>query len=136
MGIYFILLALSLVAPEVAYESSVTNIQQELSSRYSPSIQLAVEQPLTLPIPEILQKIALCESGGKHFTETGEVLRGTHNPDDIGKYQINEKFWGKKAQSLGFNIYTEEGNEGMALELYNRYKTKPWVWSKECWNKA
>ena len=85
--------------------------------------------------PAILEKIAYCESRGRQFDENGEVIRGEHNPDDIGKYQINLENWGAEAKKLGFDLFTEEGNRAMALELYRRQGTRPWFWSKHCWSK-
>ena len=86
------------------------------------------------PVYEILEKIAVCESQGKHFDDDGNVLIG-QNKYDVGKYQINAKYWQELAEKLGYDIYTEEGNKAMALELYKRYGTKPWKWSKKCWSK-
>jgi len=85
-------------------------------------------------VPLIFEKIAYCESKGKHFEEDGTVVRGV-NKHDIGKYQINEKYWQKFAEKLGHDIYTEEGNEAMALVLHERYGTEPWNSSKKCWSK-
>lgn len=135
MAIYLkiALLALSFAFPQTAYESELGTV----SSAPSSSAKQVIEQPVVLPaaeIPEILKKIAFCESRDRQFDEDGSVLRG-HNPDDIGKYQINEKIWGQYAQKLGFDLHTEEGNEAMALQLYQRYHTKPWVWSQKCWSK-
>lgn len=86
-------------------------------------------------VPEILERIAMCESQGKHLGEDGNVLLGTINKHDIGKYQINALYWDESAKDLGMDIYTEEGNEAFAMELYDRYGTSPWKWSKKCWNK-
>lgn len=125
------LVSLSLLFPQIAYESEAVITASEPAR---PSYQAVVEHPTAPPMPLILQKIAECESRGRQFNDDGTVLRGVHNQDDIGKYQINEKIWGGKARMLGFDLYTEEGNEAMALELYRRYSTEPWIWSKQCWN--
>ncbi|OGF62551.1 hypothetical protein A2662_02005 [Candidatus Giovannonibacteria bacterium RIFCSPHIGHO2_01_FULL_45_33] len=85
-------------------------------------------------IPAVLGRIAMCESQGKQHDEDGNILLGTVNKYDIGKYQINALYWDDEAKSLGLDIYTEEGNEAFALELYDRYGTSPWKWSKKCWN--
>lgn len=85
-----------------------------------------------LPIPRELEEIARCESRNRQFDESGKVLRGS-NTHDVGKYQINIKYWGTEAKKLGFDLFTEEGNEAMALEIYRRHKTDPWIWSKPCW---
>ncbi|KKT29965.1 hypothetical protein A3G55_03340 [Candidatus Giovannonibacteria bacterium RIFCSPLOWO2_12_FULL_44_25] len=84
--------------------------------------------------PEILEKIAFCESQGRHFDENGKVLIGGINKHDIGKYQINSLYWRELAERLGYDIEAEEGNEAMAIELYRRYGTAPWKWSKKCWS--
>ena len=86
-------------------------------------------------VPEILKKIAQCESGGNQFNPDGTVLRGIENPDDIGKFQINEYYHLAMARKLGYDIYTEEGNTRYALYLYSASGTSPWNWSKHCWGK-
>lgn len=83
--------------------------------------------------PRILAIIADCESGGEHFNSDGSVKRGRVNSYDIGKYQINVKIWGKKASQLGYDIFTEQGNELMARWIYENYGTSPWNLSKKCW---
>jgi hypothetical protein len=40
--------------------------------------------------------------------------------------QINEDTWLKKSQSLGYNIYTTEGNLGFALWLFQKEGFRPW----------
>ena len=84
---------------------------------------------------EVLMKIALCESGGNQFNKDGSILRGKENPQDIGKWQINEYWNGAKARELGFDIYTLDGNYAMASWLYDKNGTKDWNWSKHCWDK-
>ena len=86
-------------------------------------------------IPAVLQRIAICESQGKDFDDNGRILKGGYNKYDIGKYQINVLYWGDLAKELGIDIYTPEGNEAMALEIYNRHGSAPWKWSKKCWDK-
>ncbi|MEK7085282.1 MAG: hypothetical protein AAB904_02000 [Patescibacteria group bacterium] len=97
----------------------------------APVVEKAEEVPA---IPDVLEKIAACESRGRHFDKNGNVLRGV-NKHDIGKYQINVNYWGDLARELGHDIFTEEGNEKMALAIYHKYGTKPWKWSKHCWSK-
>lgn len=118
--------------PFVAYEKGIPTI----SSPPTPSQgieSLLLEAPKSPPIPPVLHRIAECESGGKHFDEHNRVVRGV-NPNDIGKYQINVVVWGEEAAGQGIDIYTEEGNEAMALMLYSRYDTRPWRSSQTCWD--
>ncbi|KKQ83294.1 MAG: hypothetical protein UT07_C0006G0002 [Parcubacteria group bacterium GW2011_GWB1_38_8] len=82
-----------------------------------------------------LPVIAQCESGGRQFDEDGNLIR---NPESsaIGKYQIMASLHEKRAESLGFDIRTEEGNEGYARHLYQESGTQHWEAdqrSKGCW---
>lgn len=80
-------------------------------------------------IPPILLKIAKAESGNRHFDSQGNVVKGKVNNKDIGKFQLNETVWGKKAKELGYDIYTEKGNEQMALWIFEHYGSVPWKFS-------
>lgn len=84
----------------------------------------------------VMDRIAKCESGGKHTDSTGQVLMrsNTNKTVDVGKYQINS-VWFKKATELGFNITREEDNEQFAYWLYENRGTVDWYPSKDCWNK-
>ncbi|MBI2023559.1 hypothetical protein HYT01_03295 [Candidatus Giovannonibacteria bacterium] len=86
-----------------------------------------------IKLPEILEKIAFCESGGRQVDDKGRVIIGAINKSDIGKYQINKEYWLALAEDLGHDIYTEEGNLAMALVLYEKYGTAPWKSSEKCW---
>ncbi len=92
-------------------------------------------QPVVSDIPEVLHQIAVCESGDRQFEDNGSVKRGIINKKDVGKYQINEKYHLEDSKKMGYDIYTEEGNERYALYLYKMEGTAPWIASKSCWNK-
>jgi hypothetical protein len=85
----------------------------------------------------ILDRIATCESGGKHYGKTGQVLMvGNQNGSvDVGKYQINVSVWGKKATELGLNLTDEKDNKAMAEFIYANRGTEDWYASKHCWSK-
>lgn len=86
-------------------------------------------------IPEILERISICESNGRQFNEDGTVVRGKVNPLDVGKFQINLYYHEAEARRLGFDLFTEEGNTNYALYLYEHEGTAPWNWSSACWSK-
>lgn len=92
------------------------------------------EVPIQAPV---LERIAKCESGGSQFDKNGQLtLNGNKDGSvDIGKFQINNKYWGKKAKELGYDLTKEKDNEAFAQYLYTNYGTDAWVWSKKCWNK-
>ena len=84
-------------------------------------------------IPLELYYVALCESGNRQFDDEGNVIRGKLNPNDIGRWQINETYNGQQARELGYDIYTDEGNYLMAMYLYRKNGLSDWGWSKSCW---
>lgn len=109
-----------------------------LELRVETNLNSNLEAPETTPapvLPSVLENIAWCESRNRHYDKNGKVLRGEKNPYDIGKYQINVLYWGNEAKKLGIDLHTEEGNEAMALAIYQKYGTAPWKWSKSCWSK-
>ncbi len=69
----------------------------------------------------------------KEYDEDGSVLHGHQNSGDIGMAQINAPLWEAKAINLGFDIYTAEGNLGMAKWIFDHYGSQPWFWSEHCW---
>jgi len=84
----------------------------------------------------ILDKIARCESPTGHWKNGQVSFNGNKDGStDIGKYQINDRIWGKKATELGYNLTVEKDNEAMAHWIYENRGTEDWVWSKKCWNK-
>ncbi|MDP3934617.1 MAG: hypothetical protein Q8Q46_00095 [Candidatus Giovannonibacteria bacterium] len=115
----------------LAMVSALFSFPQSIPAQKQPESSLPAENRVAY---EMLKKIAACESQSRHFDDNGNVLVGA-NRYDIGKYQINAIYWQSLAEKLGYDIYTEEGNKAMAMELYRRYGTGPWHWSKKCWNK-
>jgi hypothetical protein len=109
------------------------------SSARSPVPQAVHATPVVIVqedrLPPVLHRIAQCESRGRHFTPDGRVVRGTRHPQDLGLFQINTVVWGKKAQELGYDLRTPEGNTHMARYLFENYGSVPWQSSAACWNR-
>jgi hypothetical protein len=85
----------------------------------------------------ILVNIAACESTFRQYdAKTGDVLHGKVDSQDIGVMQINQKYQGDKAASMGFNIDTVEGNVAYAKYLYETQGAAPWSASSQCWSKS
>ena len=116
-------------------ESIVDETYSEISEqvKVKTTEEIITEHFIDTPI---LKKIASCESQYRQFDETGAVLRGKVNSQDIGVMQINEKYHLKEAQKLGLDIYTLEGNLDYAKHLYEKQGVKPWVHSSTCWDKS
>lgn len=98
-----------------------------------------VETPAIATLHPELVPICTCESGqgtGKpqHFNiQTGEVLRGVVNPQDIGMCQINLKYHQAAAERMGLDVFKEEDNIAYANWLFEQEGSTPWNWSKPCW---
>lgn len=85
-------------------------------------------------VPDILKKVAWCESRNRQFEKDGSVFRGKINPQDVGRYQINERFHLDESRRLGYDIYTLKGNTEYAIHIFKSQGLKPWSWSKWCWD--
>ncbi len=83
----------------------------------------------------LLIDIARCESTFRQYDKNGNILRGKVNSDDVGVMQINEKYHLEKAQSMGLDIRTTEGNVAYAKYLYDTQGAAPWSASQKCWSK-
>ncbi len=96
-------------------------------------IETVVIERFVDEIPPIMLRIAHCESGNTQFDKHGKVVEGNSNVADRGRFQINRDIWGEKAKELGYDIETSKGNLSMAMWLYERKGTEPWIHSKKCW---
>lgn len=121
---------LVLIAGWVYKEEAIAPIIKEVEAEETKE-EIIVEK--TTPLPSLLEKIALCESGGVHFTKEGSVVRGLVNNQDIGKYQINLRYHGERAKELGIDLFTEKGNEDYARLLFKEEGSTPWNASRSCW---
>ena len=79
----------------------------------------------------VMENICTCESG-KQFHPDGTVVKGVVNPLDIGMCQINLKYHGEAAESLGFDVFTEVGNIRYTNYLYDQQGAQPWYLSRSC----
>ena len=101
------------------------------------------DQPITLETyvrdyfkdTPLLAEIAKCESRFTHLDKNGKVIRGEVTIEDVGVMQINEFYHEDRAEKLGFNLHTLDGNLAYAKWLYAKEGTAPWVSSEKCWKK-
>lgn len=77
----------------------------------------------------LINRLIECESGGKQSARNYNTVVGV----DVGVFQINTFFHQSRAESLGYNIYTLEGNLAYGFVLLKEQGTTPWNWSKFCW---
>lgn len=111
---------------------------------YSTSTVTATTEVQTVvPQSPVLDRIADCESGnGKkgsatQYAKNGQVIMhaNTNGTIDIGKYMVNDTYWGAKAHELGFDLTTTDGNKAMAEWIYANKGTGDWSSSAKCWNR-
>ena len=106
-----------------------------------PEPTVFVNQPLTLEEyvrlyyydTPILAEIARCESRFRHTGEDGKVIRGEASREDVGVMQINEFYHEERAEKLGLNLHTLQGNLMYAKWLYGKEGGAPWFASSKCW---
>lgn len=83
----------------------------------------------------ILAEVARCESEFRQYDKHGRTLRGTKDRDDLGAMQINQRYHGERAKSLGLDLNTLQGNLAYAKTLYEKEGAYPWMASSACWSK-
>jgi hypothetical protein len=105
------------ILPEPSVEELIVEISEEQGIR-----------------TKVALAIAECESTKRQFNDKGEILRGRENDQDVGVFQINEKYHLEKSRSLGYDIYSTEGNILYAMYLLDTQGRAPWVHSKPCWS--
>lgn len=122
-------------------ESVVTSAPVAQATTTVSRVSSVKEKKSVATLNPALLGVCSCESTGsrgntpQQFNKDGSVKHGTINHHDIGECQINETWNGAQAEASGFDIYTEEGNIKEANYLYEHQGTKPWNWSKSCWDK-
>lgn len=121
-------IALAFVIAALGYPGAIAQEPMILSAATGPILH------------EKLKPICSCESTGykdrepQHYDANGDVLRGKVNSDDIGMCQINLRWHGQEAKEMGIDLFSEEGNITFANWLFENEGTKPWNWSKPCWD--
>jgi hypothetical protein len=117
--------ALSTGAPSAAANTIATSTPPQTVSGYV--AQYFANEPIMI-------SIAACESHDRQFDTNGNVYRGEVNHQDVGVMQINEHYHLTESQSLGYDIYTIQGNTAFAQYLYEKEGTAPWDSSSGCWD--
>ena len=118
-----------LVAVVLSTSTSAANAQTD-----SPATPVEIEVQVReyfADIPVMIE-IARCESNFRQFTDAGNVLRGGYNGKMIGVFQFYKQVHTSRAQTLGHDLATVDGNLAYARHLYNQSGTQPWNSSRTC----
>ena len=117
----------------------------------SPKIVMADKEVIVEVVKDsvIMEKIADCESGARKSNgkaikgsathidpKTGQVYTKSNENKtvDIGRYMVNEYYWGKIASGMKLDLTKEADNKKMAYYIYDTKGTAPWSASSSCWN--
>lgn len=84
----------------------------------------------------VLVEVARCESRFRQHGKDGRVLQGLVNELDLGVMQINEHYHIEKADKLGLDLETLEGNTAYARYLFEKSGLQPWISSSACWKRT
>ena len=97
--------------------------------------ELTVEEMIveTFPEkPELMKRVAKCESGMRQFLDNGEPVQGPTN--DWGLFQIHAPSWNEEALNSGLDYkYSLEENIAMARIVYDEQGISAWNPSRHCW---
>jgi hypothetical protein len=112
-----------------------------MAGQWSSPVHITAQTVIDEKDSPVLDRIAGCESEGNrnskgsHYGKDGQVRTNanTNKSVDIGKFQINQSAWGKKATELGLNLWVEKDNKTMAEWIYANRGTEDWYSSKSCW---
>lgn len=107
----------------------MTLLEATSTPNYKTPVRPKIEATDTL-----LERIAICESGGHQFNPDGSVVHGKLHYADTGKWQINAAVHLQESISMKMDINTLEGNTAFAKYLYRTQGTAPWLPSKNCWS--
>ena len=110
----------------------------ELGGALKPAVTVFMDREVIKEVDArapVMDRIAKCESGGKHLDKNGQVLMrpNTNGTVDVGVYQINSVHF-STATAMGLDITKEADNRTFAYYLYKTQGTEPWYSSKHCWN--
>lgn len=132
------------------YGGPVATLNTSNVSVGTPRVMAPIEEKTEINIPDneglkkkaqeifandpILVDIARCESHFRQYDKDGSVLRGKVNKSDVGIMQVNQYYHGERAEKLGYDLMTPEGNMAYAKYLYEKEGAQPWISSSPCWN--
>jgi hypothetical protein len=125
-----------LTAAWTVVNATTTPINTAITNTSTSSIVEEIDQVFGTSSP-IMVQVASCESGLREYDEnTGKILRGIVNHDDVGVFQINIDHHQDEVLATTTNIYTAHGNILFAKYLFDQSGLQPWASSKSCWSKA
>ncbi len=84
-----------------------------------------------LPVADAREMINIsqCESGFNHWDDGGSIVvnKNVDGSIDWGVMQVNDKVWGGKAEELGHDIQSLDGNLQMALYIRKEKGASEWA---------
>lgn len=112
-------------AEEIPKETIIALHEQLITIQSTLEKLKSIERVEFSDLPLALQKVAICESGARHFASNGKVIISKTN--DAGIMQINLGAHAKTAKGMGLNLMNPNDNMKFALWLYSLEGLNPWV---------
>ena len=76
----------------------------------------------------------MCESSSQQFRDDGTLVVDSVTGTHVGVFQLSKQ-WQNLANTFGLDVVnSEKDNITMAIWIFNKLGTQPWLASKNCWS--
>ena len=103
-------------------------VQNDYSATSTPSeMRVIVRNALQMSKIDdisVVMAVVECESHFRQYDASGDVLASP--TDDYGVMQINAHYWYEKAVSMGYDIFSIDGNINMGIFILKTSGIKAW----------
>jgi len=126
--LYGIKMIEKMVTAEVKMAEATTVILRPLTEKEILQLYLCEQVGYNVKDYNILKRIITCES-------QWDIMAYNSKSNDYGLFQINQRYWEKKAKELGLENYKDDWKENIQLGvwIYKNSGLFNWNWSKSCW---
>lgn len=126
--LYGIKMIEKMVTAEVKMAEATTVILRPLTEKEILQLYLYEQVGYNVKDYNILKRIITCES-------QWDIMAYNSKSNDYGLFQINQRYWEKKAKELGLENYKDDWKENIQLGvwIYKNSGLFNWNWSKSCW---
>ena len=126
--LYGIKMIEKMVLVEAKMVEATTAVLRPLTEKEMLQLYLYEQVDYNIKDYNILKRIITCES-------QWDITAYNEKSGDYGLFQINKRYWEKKAKELGLENYKDDWKENIQLGvwIYKNSGLFNWNWSKSCW---
>ncbi len=126
--LYGIKMIEKMVLAEAKMVEATTAVLRPLTEKEMLQLYLYEQVEYNVKDYNILKRIITCES-------QWDIMAYNSKSNDYGLFQINQRYWEKKAKELGLENYKDDWKENIQLGvwIYKNSGLFNWNWSKSCW---